>query len=131
MVGRALGRTSTHDPVDLDGTRQFSLRELCDFIEEHPSLETAGIASCSCYTQPSSFRFVTHRFVVFRLLRPGKESVWLRLDRRPATEIGPSAFVKKSGVTASNDSVRLPLVFQCYFTDASDLWVGGFGHDAS
>lgn len=33
--------------------------------------------------------------------------MWMRLDRRPSSNVGPSALVLASGVTPSNDSVRV------------------------
>lgn len=101
---RRISSRGSTDSVDLEGARHFTLDELCSFIARHPSLQTAGIVSCSCYAQQSSF-IVTHRFLILQLRRTEKRDVWLRLDRRPSAAVGIVDFSLASGVTPSNDTV--------------------------
>lgn len=111
-----LRRTPSRESVDLRFcTLNFTLGQLCDFISVHPSLQTAGIVSCSCYAQRSSFLSVKHRFLILQLRRTGRSNgVWLRLDRRRSAEVGMAHFSLASGVTPSNDTVRLFLLHSEY-----------------
>lgn len=105
----SLGRTFTNaskDSIDLDGQpRTFTLSQLCDFIAKHPSLQTAGIVSCSCYAQRTSL-LVIHRFLILQLRRTGRKDVWLRLDRLRSPNVALIEFSLTGGVTPSNDMVR-------------------------
>lgn len=96
---RFLPRTTTRDSLDLSNRpRCFTLTELCDFIAEHPSLQSARIESCSCYAQRIAL-FVPRRFLLLQLRRPERKDFWLRLDRRASGEVGPAEFTLALGTT--------------------------------
>lgn len=102
---RRISTRASVDSVDLAGrSRMFTLRELCDFIAEHPSLQTAGIVSCSCYAQRTSV-LVIHRFLILQLQRTGRKDIWLRLDRLRSPDVALVEFSLAGGVTPSNDIV--------------------------
>ena len=108
IASRLLRRTATRESIDLDGQlRAFTLEQLCDFIAKHPSLESARIVICCSYRQRSAFYSVTHRFLVLQISRPGRDDVWLRLDRGRSAEVGLAEFASNLGVTSANDMASL------------------------
>ena len=90
-----------------DGCALLTWGKLCDFIAEHPSLESARIVMCCSYRQRSAFYVVTHRFLILQVSRPNRDDVWFRLDRGRAAEVGPFAFSSARGVTSANDTASL------------------------
>jgi len=82
----------------------MSLAELCKLIGQSPSIAQSTVVRMYCH-QTGPF---LHRFMVIMLEREGKESVWLRLDRRTA---GFRALFSGFGITAANDTVSVVPVF--------------------
>lgn len=82
----------------------MSLEDVCSYIDENRSLQTAEIISTECYCEPAGA--VTHRFLVFELRRPRRKATWLRLDRRRGEGVSLPRFLTLSGVTKANDRVR-------------------------
>ncbi|KAF8338042.1 WD40-repeat-containing domain protein [Cantharellus anzutake] len=84
--------------------RTFPLRDLCEkVIEKHLWLQMARIVSASCYSQ--SRNLILHRFLILQLRRPGRNDIWLRIDRRAG--LGILSLVRKLGTTPAHDTVQL------------------------
>ncbi|KAF8344351.1 uncharacterized protein EI90DRAFT_2964283 [Cantharellus anzutake] len=82
----------------------YPLEDLCDrVIDKHMWLQMARIVSTSCYSQYRNF--VLHRFLIFRLYRPEKKDIWLRIDRKAGSTI--LSLVRKGGKTRANDTAQL------------------------
>lgn len=86
------------------GVIDLSLADVCNYIDDHRSLQTAEIVSTECYSQPAGA--VTHRFIILELRRQGRKDVWLRLDRRRGENVSLFRFLAVSGITKANDRVR-------------------------
>ena len=65
-------------------THSLSLTKFCNLIEAHRSLQGAEIFSAECYTEPIGS--LLHRFLVLGLRMAGKESIFMRIDRRRPRE---------------------------------------------
>lgn len=96
--------SSVSTAVPTRGIVELSLVDVCDHIDEHPSLRAAEIISTECYAVQASA--VMHRFIVLELRRQGRKDVWLRLDRRRGEKISLLQFLAASGTTQANDRVR-------------------------
>ncbi|KAF8332821.1 WD40-repeat-containing domain protein [Cantharellus anzutake] len=82
----------------------YSLKDLCDHvIEKHIWLQMARIVSTSCYSQYRNL--VLHRFLILQLRRPGKQDIWLRIDRRAG--LGALSLMWKLGKTRAHDTAQL------------------------
>lgn len=77
---------------------------MCQYIDDHKSLQKAEIVSAECYSVQSGA--VTHRFIVLELRREGRKDVFLRLDRRRGENVSVLRFIAVAGVTKANDRVR-------------------------
>lgn len=84
------------------------LSHLCHLISKHTALYYATIMSTECYSQPIRLGIV-HRFLLMELARPGKKTIWLRLDRRRADAVGTLRFLGAGGSTPANDTVGASL----------------------
>lgn len=78
------------------------LRRFNQLIEEHQSLQRAEIPSAEGYRHISNG--VIYRFLVLELRCRDRNSIWLRLDRRPNWDTGVLRFVLASSKTP-NDTV--------------------------
>lgn len=85
------------------GVVDLSLPDVCNYIDEHRSLQFAEIVSTECYSEKAGA--VTHRFVLLELRRPNRKDVWLRLDRRRGENVSILRFLAVSGITKANDRV--------------------------
>ncbi|KAF8315958.1 hypothetical protein DL93DRAFT_2078746, partial [Clavulina sp. PMI_390] len=85
------------------GLIDLSLADVCNYIDDHQSLQQAVIVSSECYSQRSNG--VIHRFVVLELRRPRRKVIWLRLDRRRGERVSFMKLLAASGVTQANDRV--------------------------
>lgn len=81
-----------------------TLSHMCQLIGKHTALYYATIISTECYQQPILFGIV-HRFLLMELARPGKRTIWLRLDRRRSDAVGALRFLGAGGSTPANDTV--------------------------
>lgn len=83
----------------------YTLEQWCEKIRTSASLSSAKIIKVERYQQKTTLR---HRFLVFQLQRPNQTNdIFLRLDRRAEAGFNPIKFIMKSGVTPSNDTVRV------------------------
>lgn len=57
---------------------EFSVIELCEFIQQHASLQHAIITMTEGYREHSGG--VLHRFLLLGLEREDKKPIWLRLQ---------------------------------------------------
>ncbi|KAF8320416.1 hypothetical protein DL93DRAFT_2164033 [Clavulina sp. PMI_390] len=85
------------------GLIEFTLADVCGFIDESRALQGAQVISFEGYSEPAGV--VTHRFVVLHLRRDGRKDIWMRLDRRRGQGVSPSRFLFGSGTTQANDRV--------------------------
>jgi hypothetical protein len=83
----------------------LTLAELCSYVDAHRPLQLARIVSTECYIEDAGG--VLHRFLVIELRMPGRNTVWLRLDRRMAKSVSFWGFLMASGETVANDVVRI------------------------
>ena len=93
--------SSTLTAVPSYGTIDFSLADVCSYIDAHRSLQTAEIISCECYSERAGI--VMHRFLLMQLWRRGKKDIWLRLDRRMAKNTSLRRFLAAAGTTSTLD----------------------------
>jgi hypothetical protein len=84
----------------------LTLAELCSYVDAHRPLQLAKILSTECYAEDAGG--VLHRFLVIELRLPGRETIWLRLDRKMANNVSFWKFLMASGETPANDVVRFP-----------------------
>lgn len=85
---------------------QLSL--LIELIDKHTALHNATVISTECYAESIVLR-ISHRFLLVELARPGKRTIWLRLDRRRHRDVSNVQFVRAGGSTPANDTVRASL----------------------
>lgn len=97
---------SSVDTIPLIETRRMDLLDFCGLIRSHRFLRHATIRSSESYTLFNGR--VVHRFLVLELLRVGKPSVWLRLDRRPATSLARN--IMHLGSAPAHDEVCFPCI---------------------
>jgi len=81
----------------------FSLKGFCSFVDSHRPLQLSKIVSIACYAEGSGC--ITHRFLVIEVRMPGRETIWLRLDRTMARKVSSFQLVIASGATVANDMV--------------------------
>ena len=86
--------------------RKLSLQELCQVIDEHHSMQQAEITAAEGYKEWAGT--VLHRFLVLELHRPKRKSIWLRIDRRKAQDVGTFRLLVARGTTRANDTVSHP-----------------------
>lgn len=86
------------------GQRKISLERLCGVIGEHRSMRQAEIVTAEGYKEWTGR--VLHRFLVLELRRPERKTIWLRIDRRRATEVSVLRFLASRASTPANDTVR-------------------------
>ncbi|KAF8309921.1 hypothetical protein DL93DRAFT_2230639 [Clavulina sp. PMI_390] len=106
--GSSIARSATYATtatIISFGVLQLSLSELCDLITIRSSLANAEILSVESYSQ--RVNFITHRFLILRLRRQGRKDVYLRLDRRAASEISLTKLVFSGGHTVARDEANL------------------------
>lgn len=84
------------------------LSHLSHLISKHTALHHATIVSTECHSQSNRLGIV-HRFLLMELARPGKRSIWLRLDRRRSDNVGVVGFTGAGLSTPANDTVRARL----------------------
>ncbi|KAF8308163.1 hypothetical protein DL93DRAFT_2159211 [Clavulina sp. PMI_390] len=100
------GSTSTKGTVAPQyGVINFSLADLCKYIDIHRSLQIAAIITSECYFEAAGP--VLHRFLLLELRREGRKIIWLRLDRRRGENVSLIKFLSTSGVTKANDQAML------------------------
>lgn len=86
------------------GCWALSLKELSKLVNESQSLANATVPRMYCHRRG----IFLHRFMVLMLERPGKKSIWLRVDRRTT---GWRDLLGGFGVTPANDTVCTPTLF--------------------
>lgn len=96
--------SSASSVVPKYGIIDFSLADVCRYIDDHKSLQTAEVISTECYSEKKGA--ATQRFLILELRRPGRKDIWLRLDRRKGENAPLFRFLALSGVTKTNDRVR-------------------------
>lgn len=109
MLSRVSSRfsvASTTTFLSPEGGYGGQLNHLTQLINKYTALYHATIVSTEGYTQPIRLG-VPHRFLLLELARPGKKTIWLRLDRRRSTSIGTFGFVRSGGSTQANDTVSI------------------------
>lgn len=109
-VASFLHRSEYHGPLSL----------LTSLVSKHTALYYATILSTECYTQPIRLGIV-HRFLLMELARPGKGTIWLRLDRRP-TEVSTLRFLGAGGSTPANDTVSISPLLDSYRNLLADTY---------
>lgn len=87
-----------------------TLDHLIQLIGKHTALYYATILSTECYSVPIRLGIV-HRFLLMELARPGKTTIWLRMDRRRSKRVGNLRFLGSGGSTPSFDTVSNPSLF--------------------
>lgn len=107
VLSRVSSRLSVASAASFLRRSQYSgiLTNLTQLISQHTALYQATIIATECYTQPIRLG-VLHRFLMMELTRPGKKSIWLRVDRRRSAKVGALRFVLAGGSTPANDTVR-------------------------
>lgn len=80
------------------------LSHLIHLISKYTALYHATIVSAECWSQPIRLG-ILHRFLLMELARPGKRTIWLRLDRRRAVNSSTLGFLGAGGSTSANDTV--------------------------
>lgn len=83
------------------GTQNFSVAELCDFIDVHKPVQQARIISSATYVEKTLI--APHRCLLLEVSDDRAEPVWLCLDRKPTSGTG---LASGKGLTAANDQVR-------------------------
>ena len=81
------------------GTLHLALSEFLSYVSQQTPLRDVEIVSIEGYLESGGRN--EHHFLVFELRRPGRKSLFLRLDRRPV--IAPFLLNR---VALSSDSVR-------------------------
>ncbi|KAF8300170.1 hypothetical protein DL93DRAFT_2233831 [Clavulina sp. PMI_390] len=94
---------------------EMSLEGFCNCVDEYEGLKEAAITTAELYCTK---RRVVHRFVVMELSLANQPSFWLRLDRRPDSEVSSLKFLKASGETKANDKALLSGTKEKLVTDA-------------
>lgn len=107
---------STGTALSTVGVLSLSLAQLCEFIDTHRSLQRARIMSTSCYSERPLL--VTHRFLVLKIERNSKKSIWVRFDRRPSRSSGLRGLVLGGGRTPANDTVSSAAIGWCLYREA-------------
>ncbi|KAF8308164.1 hypothetical protein DL93DRAFT_2171326 [Clavulina sp. PMI_390] len=97
-------RSTMHTIVPIYGVLDLSLLEVCKYVDDETTLQTAIIVSSECYAIRSGA--VIHRFVVLELHRPGRKDIWLRLDRR-REDVSARKLLAAFGTTRANDKAML------------------------
>lgn len=82
-----------------------ALGHLTQLIRKHTALYYTTIVSTECYSEPIRLGIV-HRFIILALARPGKKTIWLRLDRRRSKRVGVFRFLRSAGSTPAYDTVN-------------------------
>lgn len=95
------------------------LDHLVQFINRYTALYYATIVATECYTESICGGIILHRFLLLELLRPGRKTIWLRLDRRRSKVVGTPQFIRSGGSTPANDTVRA-LIFSS--VQSADLY---------
>ncbi|KAF8316815.1 cysteine proteinase [Clavulina sp. PMI_390] len=95
---------SVHTVVQ-NGTLSLELKEMCDFIADHKSLQSGTIKSIETYGEKMGG--FTHRFVIMELQRTNKKDIWLRLERKRELYISTLNFLAASGKSVANDVAQL------------------------
>lgn len=103
LLQRSLSLVSNSTAVPDFGKIDFSVDNLCKYINAHPSLQRAEIVATECYVGKG---LVKHRFLVLELRRQGRKDMFLRLDRRRERGVSMTQFISLSGTTGANDLVR-------------------------
>jgi hypothetical protein len=105
------GSAASIHTVHAFGVHSFTLRELCLLIDSHGSMASADIVTASCYSQ--TVRFVKHRFLILELSRPGRKTLWLRLDRRTDPMTSLFRLILNGVSTPANDVVCFRSISLC------------------
>lgn len=104
-ISSRLSVATTTTILPTQGGYGGQLSQLTHLISKHTALYYATILSTECYYQ--SIRLgIVHRFLLLELSRPGRKTIWLRLDRRRSTVVGTFQFLRSGGSTRANDTVR-------------------------
>jgi hypothetical protein len=109
--GIPLSRTMTNSSISTVATVVpafgkvvFELADLCRYIEPHPSLQAATVIATELYSEAGLV--YKHRFLILELRRPGRKTVYLRLDRRRDETTFIVRFILNLGKTKANDEVH-------------------------
>jgi hypothetical protein len=97
---------STNSVVSPEGVLEVLLKELCQVIDQHTSLQKALILSTATYVERRAL-VAPHRCLVLHLRRHSRHDIWLRLDRRTT---GGGNLLRGFGRTPANDVVILSSV---------------------
>lgn len=81
-----------------------SLDNLTQLINSHTALYYATVVSTECYTESIGLG-ISHRFLIMELARPGKKTIWVRLDRRRSKVTSTFRFLQLGGSTEAHDTV--------------------------
>lgn len=82
------------------------LAHLIHLINNYTALQYATIKSTECYAHHIALG-IPHRFLILELERPGKKTIWLRMDRMRSRTVSTTSFLRGGATTQANDIVRV------------------------
>lgn len=89
--------------IILSGVLCLTIDQLCELVKQEPELQNAEIVTTQTYAMRNSR--IKHRFLLLEIYRPGKKTLWLRLDRRRDKKVTRAGLVSTAGTTDSCDQV--------------------------
>lgn len=104
-ISSRLSLLSTTTFLPSQGGYGGSLDDLTQLISKHTALYYATIECTECYAESIGLG-ISHRFLLMKLARQGKKSIWVRLDRRRSRVTSTMRFVRLGGLTEAHDTVR-------------------------
>lgn len=97
--------TSMNTIVEVHKVMNLSHKRLCMFIDARRSMQGAEIVRSCTFVEKKLV--APHRCVLLELRRPGRQHIWVRLERKPTSG---AALVAGTGKTPSNDVVSTMIV---------------------